>query len=345
VKIERRKTRAVEIGNLKIGNGNLIAVQTMTKCDSRDFTKLKTEVLKLQKCGAEILRIAIPDFSAAENFAKVCKISKIPLVADIHFSGDLALFCAENGAAKIRINPGNFPREFLKKLVKICKKNSVAIRVGANSGSLKFQNGKTFAEKLANSVLQNCEFLTHENFDQIVVAAKSSDILTNFAANEILAKKCDFPIHIGITESGFGENGIVKSAAGISPILKNGIGDTVRISLSDDSEKEIEIARAILQNLKLRKFSREFISCPTCGRTEINLKKVAREVFAATKNLNPNLKIAVMGCVVNGPGEAATADFALVGGKKFFAIYARGKFVKKVDEKNAVAEFLKICEK
>lgn len=337
------KTKIVKIGRIKIGGGQPIAVQSMLNSKPTDFPASARQLRKLLAAGCEIVRIAVPNFDSLATFRKLrAKFPAVPLVADIHFDWRLAVAAAEF-ADKIRINPGNLgSSENLKKVVAACRKKKIPIRVGVNAGSLeKNISGKNLAEKLANSALRNIQKIEKSGFKNIVVSAKSSDVKISVEANRILAKKISHPLHLGITEAGSAKFGTLKSAAGIGALLLDGIGDTLRISLTDSPEKEVAAAWDLLRVLGIRKRGIEIVSCPTCGRCEVDLIPLAKKVEKAVAGIPRNLKIAVMGCAVNGPGEAAHADFALVGGRRQFAIYRKGKFLKSISEKNALAEFLK----
>ncbi len=336
------KTKIVKIGGIKIGGGNPVAVQSMLNSNPTDFPASARQLRKLLAAGCEIVRIAVPNFDSLATFQKLrAKFPAVPLVADIHFDWRLAVAVAEF-ADKIRINPGNLGSlENLKKVVAACRKNKIPIRVGVNSGSLEKGLKGNLAQKLANSALRNIRKIEKLGFKNIVVSAKSSDVKTSVEANRILSRKTNYPLHLGITEAGSAKFGTLKSAAGIGALLLDGIGDTIRISLTDSPKKEVLAAWDLLQALGIRKRGIEMVSCPTCGRCEVDLIPLAKKVERAVATIPRDLKIAVMGCAVNGPGEAADADFALVGGKKQFAIYRKGKFMKNISEKNALAEFLK----
>ena len=345
-------TKTIQIGNLKIGGGNPVAIQSMLSSPATDFAAAVRQISRLQKAGCQIFRIAVLNLESIQTLAKIRKkFPDLPLVADIHFSAELAIAAAEF-VDKIRINPGNFPPAKLAAIVKICRAKKIPIRVGVNSGSLeKNIPGKNLPEKLANSAIKNVRKIEKLGFRDLVVSVKSSSVATTVAANRILAKKIRYPLHLGVTEAGSPKFGILKSAVGIGSLLLDGIGDTIRISLTGDPVAEIEAAQDLLRVLKLRK-GVEVVGCPTCGRTEVDLPKILAQVEKAVEKIEKAmpigrqaLKIAVMGCVVNGPGEAADADFALIGGKHQFAIYRKGKLVKSVKEKDAVAEFLKILSK
>ncbi|MFA6458497.1 MAG: flavodoxin-dependent (E)-4-hydroxy-3-methylbut-2-enyl-diphosphate synthase [Patescibacteria group bacterium] len=345
------QTKVVQIGKLKIGGGQPVAIQSMLCTPAHDFPAAVRQIRRLAQAGCEIFRIAVPDQVGLQTFEKIRrKFPLIPLVADIHFSAELAIAAAEF-ADKIRLNPGNFPPAKLAAVVKVCKKRGIPLRVGVNSGSLEkacSRGSGSPAEKLANSALQNVRKIEKLGYRNLVVSVKSSDIATTIAANRLLAQKINYPLHLGVTEAGSPKFGILKSAVALGSLLSDGIGDTIRISLTADPVAEVAAARDLLRILKLRP-AIEVVSCPTCGRTEVDLIPIVRQVEKAVEKIEKTLpadrqalKIAVMGCIVNGPGEAKDADFALVGGKKSFAIYQKGKFVKSVTEARAVVEFLKL---
>ena len=337
------KTKVVKIGGIKIGGGNPVAVQSMLNSNPTDFLASARQFRKLLATGCEIIRIAVPNFDSLATFQKLrAKFPETSLVADIHFDWRLAVAAAEF-ADKIRINPGNLgSSENLKKVVAACRKNKIPIRVGVNAGSLEKGLKGSLAQKLATSALRNIRKIEKLRFRNIVVSVKSSDVKTSVEANRILSQKTNHPLHLGITEAGSAKFGTLKSAVGVGALLLDRIGDTIRISLTDSPEKEVEVAWDLLKALGIRKRGIEVVSCPTCGRCEVDLIPLVKKVECAVAAIPRNLKIAVMGCTVNGPGEAADADFALVGGKQQFAIYRKGEFMKSVGEKEALKEFLEL---
>ncbi|MFH1375295.1 MAG: flavodoxin-dependent (E)-4-hydroxy-3-methylbut-2-enyl-diphosphate synthase [Patescibacteria group bacterium] len=339
-------TKTIAIGKVKIGGGNPIAVQSMTNADTRNVAATVRQIKSLVACGCEIVRIAIPDAEAAVAFKKIRQqVRSTPLVADIHFDYRLAIAAVEAGADKIRINPGNLGSfENLKKVVAACKKRKIPIRVGVNSGSLEKGLAGSLAQKLAKSALQNVRQIEKLGYRNLVVSAKASSVPTTVEAYRILAKKTNYPLHLGITEAGSERMGMLKSAAGLGSLLLDGIGDTVRISLTAKPEEEVRAAWDLLRALELRKRGVNVVSCPTCGRCEVNLIPLVKKVEKAVQNIQKPLTIAVMGCVVNGPGEAIHADFALVGGKQRFGIYQKGKLVKSVKEGEGAIELLQIIK-
>jgi len=340
---ERKKRRSILVGGVKIGGNDPIIIQSMTKTNPLDQKATLKQIKSIKKNGGEIVRLAVPCQESAKIFANLAKVSPLPLVADIHFDFRLAIFCAQNGASKIRFNPGNIgEKENIKKLVKACLKAKIPIRIGVNCGSLEKKFSQAKAQNLVKSALSHVKILEKENFYDICLSVKSSEVRTNILANQILASKTNYPLHIGVTEAGVKEIAIIKSATCLGALLPFGIGDTIRISMTDQPEEEIKVAKEILQSLSLRKLSREFISCPGCGRVKFALQKIAQEIFQKTKNLPVNLKLAVMGCSVNGPGEAKNADYAIVGADKYLLIFKKGKIIKKTTEKNVIKEFLNL---
>ncbi len=338
---ERKKTRVLNIGGVKIGGDNLIAIQSMCNTDTRDAISTIAQIKKLENAGCDIIRVAVPDMKAAEALRDIKKNINIPLVADIHFDYRLALKAVENGVDKLRINPGNIGgEENVKAVAKACKEKGIPIRIGVNSGSLEKdileKYGRVTPEGLVESALRHIDILERYDFYDIVVSIKASDVLFTAKAYSLLSEKVDYPLHIGITESGTVWGGSIKSSVGIGLILGMGIGDTIRVSLTGDPVEEIKVGKAILKALGLRKFGVEFVSCPTCGRTEIDLISIANEVEKRCLGIDKNIKVAVMGCVVNGPGEAKEADIGIAGGKGEGLIFKKGRILKKVSEEALV---------
>ena len=346
---KRRKTREINIGGVKIGGDNPIAIQSMCNTDTRNVKATVDQIKRLEKAGCEIIRVAVPDMEAAECIRDIKKSIDIPLVADIHFDYRLALRCMENGIDKIRINPGNIGSADRVKLVAdMAKRNGIPIRIGVNSGSLE----KSLVEKyggvtpqgLVESALGHIKLLEENDFYDIAVSIKASNVPFSVEVYELLSDTVDYPLHVGITEAGTVWGGTVKSAVGIGAILSRGIGDTIRVSLTGDPVEEIYAAKEILKSLELRKFGVEFISCPTCGRTSIDLIKIANEVEERVRNIDKNIKVAVMGCAVNGPGEAREADIGIAGGHGEGLIFKKGQILRKVPEDRLVEELLKEIE-
>ena len=341
----RRKTKIIKIGSKKIGGDFPVLVQSMTNTPTSDITATIRQIKKLEKAGCEIIRVGVPDLKAAKAIKKIKEKIKIPLVADIHFSAGLAVESIIQGADKIRINPGNFPKQDLEEVVRLAKKNKIPIRIGINAGSLEKdlleKYHKVTAEAMAESALRNIRLIEKFGFYDLVVSLKSSEIETTKKAYEILSKKNDYPFHLGITEAGGIFSGTIKSAIGIGSLLLEGIGDTIRVSLSADPVEEVKVGWEILKSLKLRRTGVEIVSCPTCSRAEIDVIKIAEEIKIFANKIKNPLKIAVMGCVVNGLGEAQQADLGIVGVKDSVLIIKKGKIIKRVKKKDVLREFKK----
>ena len=335
--IKRRPARKIAIGNRVIGGEEPILIQSMTNTRTEDVQSTVRQIERLEKAGCEIIRCAVPTMEAARALHEIKKQISIPLVADIHFDYRLAIAAIENGADKIRINPGNIgSNEKIRAVVDAAKERNIPIRVGVNSGSLEKElvekYGGVTAEGLVESALDKVRWIEDEDYDNIVVSIKSSDVLMCAKAYELFSEKSDYPLHVGITEAGTLLAGSIKSAVGLTLILSKGIGDTVRVSLTGDPVDEVRAARQILRSLGLRRGGVEVVSCPTCGRTQIDLIGLARRVEAMTADMPLDLKVAVMGCVVNGPGEAREADIGIAGGKGFGLLIKKGEVVRKVPE-------------
>jgi (E)-4-hydroxy-3-methylbut-2-enyl-diphosphate synthase len=349
--MKKYKSRVVKVGPYKLGGGNPVRVQSMCNTDTRDVTATVKQILELEKAGCEIVRVAIPDMEAAKAISKIKKQIHIPLVADIHFDYKLALEVISQGIDKVRINPGNIGSEDnVKAVVKACKKNKVPIRIGINGGSLekdilKKYKDKVTAEGMVESAMRHIRILEKYKFKDILVSLKASDIERTVEAYRLLAKKVDYPLHIGVTEAGTIFRGTVMSSIGLGILLYDGIGATLRVSLTADPVEEMKVAWEILKSLKLRKKGVTVTSCPTCGRTQIDLINLAKKVEEAVKDINKDLRIAVMGCVVNGPGEAREADIGVAGGKGMGAIFVKGKVIKSVKEKDILKTLLEEIEK
>ena len=335
--IERRKTRQIRVGWVKIGGDAPVVVQSMTSTKTHELEPTLEQIKRLHKAGCEIIRVAVPHEEDLEALPEIVKNSPMPVIADIHFAPSYAFRSMEKGVHGIRINPGNIGKEeIVKEIVEEAKIKGVAIRIGVNSGSLEKdlleKYGYPCGEALFESAIRWSEKFEKWGFYNFKVSIKGSDVLENIKANELFAKHTDIPLHIGITEAGMGTKGIVKSSVGIGILLYKGIGDTIRVSLTDDPEVEVEVAYAILQSLGLRRKGLEIISCPTCGRIEVDLPKVVKEVEEKLKHINKPLKVAIMGCVVNAIGEARKADLGLACGKGFAWLFKEGKPIKKVSE-------------
>ncbi len=345
---------STKIGSVAIGAENTVAVQSMTNTDTRDAKATIEQIDELAAAGCDFVRVAVPDKTAADSLGEIVENSPIPVVADIHFDYRLALVAINAGVAKLRINPGNIgSSENVEKVAKAANEKNIPIRIGVNSGSLEKKIAQDFenkiknislAEAMAKSALSEIKILESCNFKNIVISVKASNVPETIAAYKILNEKCDYPLHVGITEAGTLKNGIIKSAVGIGALLVQGIGDTIRVSLTASPIEEVKAGRKILQALKLRPYGPEIISCPTCGRTQVNVIKIANELEAKIEG-NENLKkvnctIAVMGCIVNGPGEAKHADIGFAGGKNEGIIFKKGEKIEKVSSEDAVDKII-----
>lgn len=342
----RDETKVIKIGNKVIGGGNPILIQSMTNTRTQDVEATVKQILELEEAGCEIIRCAVPDMEAAVALSEIKKHIHIPLVADIHFDYKLAIAAMENGADKIRINPGNIgSMDKVKAVVDVAKDRQIPIRVGVNSGSLEKsileKYGFVTAEGIVESALDKVKIIEDLGYDNIVISIKSSDVLMCVKAHELIAKQTKYPLHVGITESGTIFSGNIKSSVGLGMILGQGIGDTIRVSLTGAPVEEIKTAKLILKTLGLRKGGISVVSCPTCGRTRIDLIGLANEVEnMVTKYDHLDIKVAVMGCAVNGPGEAREADIGIAGGTNEGLLIKKGKVVKKVPE----GELLNVLE-
>ena len=350
-------TKQVNIGGVLVGGGAPVSIQSMTNVDSRDTKALVRQIDELSDAGCQIVRVAVPDLESAESLGRAKKLVKVPLVADIHFDYKLAIAAIENGADKIRINPGNIGSiDRVKAVVDKARERGIPIRVGVNSGSLSRdvleKYGGVTAAGLAESGVSTLRVIENLGYDKLVVSIKSSNVKMNYDAHMILKDMTDYPIHIGITESGTPRNGIVKSVAGIGSLLLAGVGDTMRVSLTDNPVNEVVWARRILETVGMRQKAIEVVSCPTCGRTEIDLIGLANEAedrlqpIAARREKEGKrpLKIAVMGCAVNGPGESREADYGIAGGRGEGLVFARGGILKKVREDELIDELIRLVE-
>lgn len=334
---QREQTKVVQIGDRKIGGGNPIAIQSMTNTKTEDIDATVKQILALEKAGCDIIRCAVPTMEAAKALARIKQQIHIPLVADIHFDYRLAIAAMENGADKIRINPGNIgSKERVQAVVDTAKERNIPIRVGVNSGSLEKEivekYGQVTAEGLVESALDKVAMIEEMGYDNLVISIKSSDVLMCIKAHELIAKQTNYPLHVGVTESGSLIAGNIKSAIGLGNILYQGIGDTIRVSLTGDPVEEIRSAKLILKSLGLRKGGVTVVSCPTCGRTQIDLIGLAGKVEKMVSDLDLDIKVAVMGCVVNGPGEAKEADLGIAGGKGEGLLIKKGEVIAKVPE-------------
>lgn len=333
----RENTRVIQIGNRAIGGGNPIAIQSMTNTKTEDVNATVEQIHSLEEAGCDIIRCAVPTMEAAQALGQIKKQISIPLVADIHFDYRLAIAAMENGADKIRINPGNIgEEERVRAVVNAARSRNIPIRVGVNSGSLEKEYieeyGGVTAEGIVRSALGKVQLIEQMGYDNLVISIKSSDVLMCIKAHELIAKQTDYPLHVGITESGTILSGNIKSAIGLGNILYQGIGDTIRVSLTGDPVEEVRSAKLILRTLGLRKGGVTVVSCPTCGRTQIDLIGLAGQVEELVKDMDLDIKVAVMGCVVNGPGEAREADLGIAGGKGEGLLIKKGEVIKKVPE-------------
>ena len=338
----REKTKVIKIGNKVIGGGNPIMIQSMTNTKTEDVAATVNQILRLQDAGCDIIRCTVPNIDAARAIAEIKKEISIPLVADIHFDYRMAIAAIENGADKIRINPGNIgSKERVAEVVRVARERNIPIRVGVNSGSLEKElvekyHGVT-AEGIVESALDKVRMIEDMDYDNLVISIKSSDVLMSVKAHELLAGKTPYPLHVGITESGTVTSGNIKSSIGLGIILHEGIGDTICVSLTGDPVEEIKSAKLILRTLGLRKGGIEVVSCPTCGRTNIDLIGLAAQVENLVQNYDLDIKVAVMGCAVNGPGEAKEADIGIAGGIGEGLLIKKGEIVRKVPENELLA--------
>ena len=338
----RDNTKVIHIGDRVIGGGNPILIQSMTNTSTENTKATINQIQRLCQAGCDIVRCTVPDEAAAKAIKTIKENISIPLVADIHFDYRMAVLAMENGADKIRINPGNIGgKDKIKSVVDCARERNIPIRVGVNSGSLEkdiiARYGRVTAEGIVESALDKVHIIEEAGYDNLVVSIKSSDVLMCINAHRLLAQKCRYPLHVGITESGTLYSGNIKSAVGLGIILNEGIGDTVRVSLTGDPVEEIRSAKLILKTLGLRKGGIEVVSCPTCGRTKIDLISLANSVEQMVQNYNLDIKVAVMGCVVNGPGEAKEADIGIAGGDKEGLLIKHGEIVRKVPEEELLS--------
>lgn len=346
----RRKTKLVKLAEQAVGGEAPISVQSMCNTKTENIKATIKQIKELEAVGCEIIRTAVPDKNAAEALSEIQQEINIPLVADIHFDYQLALMAVKNGVDALRINPGNIgSKQKVKEVALACKNNNIPIRVGSNSGSIEKEllekYGGPTAEAMVESALRNVRILEENNFDQIIISLKSSHIPITIKAYRLMAEKVDYPFHIGITEAGTPWRGTIKSAAGIASLLTQGFGDTLRVSLTGDPVEEVRVGWQILKSLELRQKGVEIISCPTCGRTNIDLISLAAKVEKALSKIDKDITVAVMGCAVNGPGEAKDADIGIAGGIKEGLIFKSGKIIKKVKEDQLLDELLKEINK
>ena len=345
-----KQTRQIKVGPYILGSGNLVRVQSMCNTKTADTQSTIKQILALENCGCEINRVAVPDMDAAKALGTIIKAIHTPLVADIHFDYKLALACADAGINKIRINPGNIGDDSrVKEVANACANKGICIRIGVNSGSLEKnilkKYGSPTAEAIVESALYHASLLEKFDFNNIVLSLKSSNAETAYKAYSLVAEKSRYPLHLGVTEAGTRYNGIIKSSAVLGGLLLNGIGDTIRISLTDDPVEEVKAGISLLKSLGLRNEGPTIVSCPTCGRTRINLIKIADEVERRLVGCKKNIKVAVMGCVVNGPGEAREADIGIAGGEGCGVLIKKGEIIKKVGEDKLVDTLIEEIER
>lgn len=344
--MERRSTRTVKAGNVEIGSGSKITVQSMLNVLAHDIEGNVAQAVELEKAGCEIVRLTVPDIEAVKTLYAVKNAVKIPVVADIHFDYKCALESVAAGVDKIRINPGNIGSDDrIKAVADACRQKNIPIRIGVNSGSLEKdllkKYGHVTPEALCESALRHASLLEKFDFNDIVISIKSSDVPTMVAAYRLVAQQCDYPLHLGVTEAGTRHMGMLKSAAGIGALLLDGIGDTIRVSLTADPVPEVAAGFDILKAVGIKKDCPQIVSCPTCGRTKIDLISLAEKVEKELANVHKPIKVAVMGCAVNGPGEAKEADIGVAGGDGYGLIFKHGEILKKVPENKIVEELLK----
>ncbi len=331
--MNRRKSKKIFLGNVAVGGDSPVSVQSMTKTDTRDADKTISEIINLANAGCDIIRLAVPDMQAATSLKEITEMSPIPVIADIHFDYKLALAAIENGVQGLRLNPGNIrSEENIALIAAAAKEKKIPIRVGVNAGSLdpaiKAKYGGVTAEGLAESALKEVELLEKMDFNLIKIAVKAFELEKMIQAVKIVADKCDYPIHLGVTESGLPEEGIIRSSIGIGSLLMEGIGDTIRVSLTGNSVDEVVTGKRILKATGLLLDGPTIVSCPTCGRCQIPLQDIARQVRQRLEGIEESFQVAVMGCAVNGPGEAEQADFGIAGGKESGLIFKKGKVVR-----------------
>ena len=343
-------TKVVNVGGILLGGGNPVRIQSMNNTKTSDVQGTLEQIRRLYEAGCDITRVTVPDMEAAEALKEITKNSPIPVVADIHFDYRMAIESAKNGAAKIRINPGNIGGpEKLRMVAQTCKERGIPIRVGVNSGSidrkLVEEYGGVCAENMTKSALDAVKLLEDVDFDDIVISIKSSSPKLTIETYRLMSKACDYTLHVGVTEAGTLREGVVKSAVGIGTLLAEGIGDTIRVSLTGDPVDEVYAAKSILKALDLRSGGITFVSCPTCGRTEVPLIKIANEIEEKIKSFPYDLKVSVMGCAVNGPGEARDSDIGLAGGKNEFLLFKKGEIIRKLSADTAVDEFVEEVRK
>ncbi len=346
----RKKTKEVTCGSIKIGGNNPISIQSMSNTDTRDASATINQIKGLEDVGCDIVRVAVPDMDAAQNLGKIINKINIPLIADIHFDYRLALEAINQGVDGLRINPGNIGElDRVKKIIEKAKERNIKIRIGVNGGSLEKdlleKYKKPTPDALVESAMRHIRILENMDFDNIVISLKSSDIYTTAQSYELMSEKVTYPLHIGITESGSVKRGTIKSSIGIGYLLMKGIGDTIRVSLTGDPKEEIFVGKEILKSLDLMKEGIKIISCPTCGRCNINLIDIVSQVEEEIEKIDKNLTIAIMGCAVNGPGEAREADIGIAGGTNDGLLFRKGEIIRKIKGENLVNELINEIKK
>lgn len=339
--IKRRKSRKVFVGGVAIGGDAPISVQTMTKTKTSDIEATVRQIKEAEEAGCDIIRVTVNNKEAAEAIGEIVKRSNIPIVADIHFNHIFALKAIDAGVSKVRINPGNIgSEERIKEVLMKAKERKIPIRIGVNSGSLEQdileKHGYPTAEALFESAMRHAQICEKYNFEDIVISVKSTDVRLMIEAYRLIAERTDYPLHLGVTEAGTTRVGTIKSAVGIGTLLAEGIGDTIRVSLTDDPVKEVEVGKEILRSLGLASRNVEIIACPTCGRLEVDLFTITNKLEAAVKDIKKPIKVALLGCVVNGPGEASEADIGIAAGKGVALLYRKGEVVRKIKEEEIV---------
>ncbi len=345
----RRQSRRVMVGDVPVGGGAPISVQTMTKTKTGDAKATLAQIKRAEEAGVDIVRVTVNDWEAAEAMKEIVAGSKIPIVADIHFNHVFAIKALEAGVAKVRLNPGNIGSlERIHQVLGLAKERRVPIRIGVNSGSLEKdildKHGYPTAEALFESAMRHAGICEDFGFSDVIISVKSTDVRLMIAAYRLIAERTDYPLHLGVTEAGTLRVGTIKSAVGIGTLLAEGIGDTIRVSLTDDPEKEVEVGKEILRSLSLASRNVEIIACPTCGRLEIDLFKVCDELEQATAHYKKPVKVAILGCVVNGPGEAAEADIGIAAGQGVGILYRKGEVVRRIKESEIVQVLLEEIE-
>ncbi len=349
-KIIRRKTSSVMVGDVQIGGDAIIPIQSMTNTFTKDIKSTVNQIHQLEDAGCEIIRVAVADMEDADAIREIKKQIHIPIVADIHFDYRLALKSIENGIDKLRINPGNIgSMERVQKIVEMAKPRNIPIRIGVNEGSvhkeiLKKYDGMVTSEGMVESALEHVKILEDLDYNNIVVSMKGTDIKMTLDAYRSMAQKRDYPLHLGITHAGTLFEGSIRSAIGVGALLADGIGDTLRISLTDDPREEVKVAREILKSLELRNFGINYITCPTCGRTKIELIELSKKIQEGLKNVNKPITVAIMGCAVNGPGEARQSDIGIAGGAGEALLFKKGEIIRKIKEEDIVKTLLEEIE-